>query len=133
MHFNNEDIYSAMMKRDGLQMIFDSKSYQDIRGGAEGGLDRVYRAHFGQSWQVHGRMWALLQLFCPHDFKIKPKHLHWSAYFCKNYTNESTMASFCKCTEKTLRKWVWIMMECISEYVYPHVVRLFLYFLYFFI
>jgi hypothetical protein len=47
--------------------------------------------------------------------QASPIHMLWALCFMKQYAAESVLASMCDCDEKTLRKWVWIMVEQIAK------------------
>lgn len=41
----------------------------------------------------------------------KVVHLLWTLLFLKCYSVEAVHAAICRCNEKTLRKWVWYLLE----------------------
>ena len=45
----------------------------------------------------------------------KPKHLLWAVIFLKTYTTESSLAVAIGVDEKTLRKWIFIIINAISD------------------
>ena len=45
----------------------------------------------------------------------KPKHLLWALIFLKTYSTESSLAVAIGADEKTLRKWIFIIIYAISD------------------
>jgi hypothetical protein len=44
-----------------------------------------------------------------------PKHLLWALHFLKDYGMEAVLTTFLMADEKTIRKWVWYMVEAIAS------------------
>ena len=44
-----------------------------------------------------------------------PRHLLWSLYFLKAYCTENVAAQFCKCDEKTYRKWIFEVLPRVTS------------------
>ena len=55
----------------------------------------------------------------------KPKHLLWALIFLKTYTTESSLLVAIGVDEKTLRKWIFIIIYAISDFMDDWVASLF--------
>ena len=76
-------------------------------------VGRRFSGIYGATPQLCSRIWFTASLTLPPT--TTPKHLLWALLFLKQYSNEHSMAKDCQCDEKTMRKWVWIVIECISK------------------
>jgi len=76
---------------------------------------RKFKAHFGVSPIVLSQCWKLLLPEIVADYKAQPKHLLWACMFMKLYPTESVLSSRLNCTEKSLRKWIWIIIRAIGD------------------
>ena len=74
---------------------------------------RRFKALFGASPIICAKVWTALIPSLPGS--ASPIHLLWTLYFLKQYGKEEVNASFAQCTEKTYRKWCWIMIRKIAE------------------
>jgi hypothetical protein len=74
---------------------------------------RRYKALFGASPSLCAWVWSALIPSLPGS--ASPIHLLWTLYFLKQYGKEEVNASFAQCSEKTYRKWCWIMIQKIAE------------------
>jgi hypothetical protein len=76
--------------------------------------ERRFKSAFGVSSYVCHALWNMLvDQSLPKS--ATPIHLLWTLCFMKLYTAESVLASLCGCDEKTLRKWVWTMVEQLAK------------------
>ena len=83
-------------------------------------LDRTYVSFFGVCPEVTGVIWALIKSKLTK--KLKPKHLLWSLMFLKQYSNETVLCALANTTPKTLRKWVWTVLEFLGGTLYKEMV-----------
>ena len=77
-----------------------------------------FRSAFGISSAVCSHVWEYLSSSVRKvngQEKAKPTHLLWSLMFLKTYGTEIFLCCLLKTTEKTFRKWVWIIIESISN------------------
>ena len=83
---------------------------------------RRYKSLFGCSSEITAKLWnLLLRLMSVIKLGCQPQHLLWTLLFLKQYASETVLCELCGCDEKTLRKWVWLMLDMIVE-LKPHVV-----------
>ena len=76
-------------------------------------FERRFVSNFGMSSEWVPLLWWLLMTNIP-DFPIsgvEPRHLMWTLLFMKTYDTEARLAAQCECDEKTLRKWIWRVIE----------------------
>ena len=71
-------------------------------------------ATFGVPFTVVQKCWNYI--FDSPD-NIKPIHLLWTFYFVKIYPSENFGVNLIKCSEKTFRKWVWIVLIALDVYL----------------
>ncbi|KAL6071421.1 Transposase [Balamuthia mandrillaris] len=74
---------------------------------------RSWRAHFGVSFETALVAWTQLKT-CTFERPLQAKYLLWTFYFLKVYSTEEVACSFCKCTPKTFRYWVWAIIRALS-------------------
>ena len=80
--------------------------------------EAVFRSAFGVSSDVCSHTWEYLSTsnrMVEGQKKAKPTHLLWALMFLKKYETEIFLCCLLSTTEKTLRKWVWIMIEAVSN------------------
>ena len=82
--------------------------------------DRRFRELFGTSISIVLQVWHMMDDGGLLPEKTKPKHLLWTLYFMKVYPREAPACSAVggsggAVDPKTLRKWVWLIMERIAE------------------
>ena len=79
---------------------------------------REFVSTYGVSVQVSAKIWLIIKSEIQ-DNKIakglRPCHLLWCLYFLKQYSTSTTMARYCGCSDKTFRKWTWIVIELLAE------------------
>ena len=76
-------------------------------------LPSLCRAHIGVSFLVCADLWRRLEDSNSLPTKAQPKHLIWALIKLRmNNTSKQTSVMF-KADEKTVRKWVWMMLEAI--------------------
>ena len=75
---------------------------------------RRYKASFGVTPEITQVLWESLEGI---EMKEKPmiKHLLWALLFLKVYSSEEVLSSMAETTEKTYRKWVWIILDKLNE------------------
>lgn len=76
---------------------------------------RKMRSCFGVSVHMVCTIWRILTEQEKMPDNAEPKHLFWALGFLKTYATEHSLAVWFKCDEKTLRKWVWIMIDALSS------------------
>ena len=78
---------------------------------------RRFRSIFGTTPYVCSILWDKIREF-PEEAVPKnasPRHLLWTLFFLKTYPTEASLASGVGgVDEKTVRKWIWIIIEAIS-------------------
>src|SRR5689334_5252900 len=74
---------------------------------------RRFRALFGVSFQILLSLWDILQQNAPVQFRRE--HLLWGLYFLKVYPTETVASCFFAVTEKTWRKWIFVVVQAISQ------------------
>lgn len=78
--------------------------------------DRAFREHFGCSPMVIPSLWNMLQineLLPTKDHELK--HLLWALYFMKVYPKDGPLSTALSADPKTIRRYVWPMIEAIAE------------------
>lgn len=74
---------------------------------------RRFLSMFGISPLVCSKLWVLLSQNV--ESCITPHHLMWALIFLKSYNTEEVNKSIIGSDEKTVRKWVWIVIDAISR------------------
>lgn len=74
---------------------------------------RRFLALFGVSSSICSIIWNEIESLLPDG--SSPVHLLWTLLFLKNYNTEETNRAIIKADEKTIRKWIWIMVDAISK------------------
>lgn len=74
---------------------------------------RRFKSFFGVTPTVCSIIWEQLKDELP--VGSAPKHLLWSLSFLKQYTDEHNRHSVFGDDEKTMRKWVWIFVNLLSN------------------
>jgi hypothetical protein len=103
-----------------------SRAARDImnRVGRKVGLaaveDRRFREHFGAPFEIVRMVWDMMGEGQLLPEKSEPKHLLWTLYFLKCYPKEgpgcaAVGGSKGAIDPKTMRKWVWLLLERIGE------------------
>jgi len=82
--------------------------------------DRRFREHFGAPFAIVRMVWDMLVEGGLLPKKGKPKHLLWMLYFLKCYPKESPGCAVVGGSRgaidpETMRKWVWLFLECINN------------------
>jgi len=77
---------------------------------------RIFKSHYGVNPIVVMKCWSMI-----HSLTLKASikgmkccHLLWALMFLKAYQTEMLLSSVTKATEKTSRKWVWLIVEEIA-------------------
>ena len=76
-------------------------------------FNRRFVSNFGMSSEWIPLLWWLLMTNLP-DFSasgVEPRHIMWTLFFMKTYETEARLAAQCECDEKTLRKWIWRVID----------------------
>jgi hypothetical protein len=74
-----------------------------------------FQRNFGCPPDVCRETWNMIQIKFPNS-PVKPKHLLWALYFlCKYPTQEDMLYMFDVKSEKTLCKWLIMLVEMISS------------------
>jgi hypothetical protein len=108
-----------------IESIFrrDARDIQNRTSRAVGTVameDRRFRELFGASISIVLHVWSAMEECGLLPKKSRPKHLLWTLYFLKVYPREAAGCSAVgggggAIDPKTLRKWVWLMIERIGE------------------
>jgi len=77
-------------------------------------VDEKYRAFIGISAKVTAVVWHLLSIEGGLGSAL-PFHLLWSLHFLKNYSTEFVNTSIWECSQTSIRKWTWFLIERISH------------------
>jgi len=82
--------------------------------------DRRFRGLFTARIEIVLKVWSMLLKDGMRPKKSKPKHLLWMIYFLKGHLREAPGCSAVGGSKgainpKTLRKWVWLFIECITK------------------
>ena len=82
--------------------------------------DRRFREHFGAPFEIVRMVWDMMEEVHLLPEKCEPKHLLWTLYFLKCYPKEgpgcaAVGGSKGAIDPKTMRKWVWLLLERIGE------------------
>ena len=77
-------------------------------------FDRNYRTMFGVGAIVTSDLWGLCGTRLNHISAL-PKHLLWTLAFLKVHATEAVLCSFLGCDRKTLRKWVWPVLDVVKS------------------
>jgi hypothetical protein len=76
--------------------------------------DRQFLALFGVP-PIHAyKLWRMI-IDNGNPEKIAPKHLMWALFFLRTYNREEVIATIMGVTEKTLRKWIWLVIKKLSS------------------
>ena len=75
---------------------------------------RRFNSNFGCTPSVCTSLWNRLDETNDLPRTARISHLLWSLMFLKVYATETVFASIFECDEKTLRKWIWMMIEKIA-------------------
>jgi hypothetical protein len=76
---------------------------------------RKFRSLFGCSPLVCSTMYNKLVEQNLVTEKDRVLHLMWALVFLKLYSSENALCTLLKCSEKTLRKWVWYFLDKCSQ------------------
>jgi hypothetical protein len=74
-----------------------------------------FRSAFNASPDVCSHVWEYVSYYELKPRKALPKHLLWALIFLKSYATEPFLAGLVGASEKTFRKWIWLMIETISR------------------
>jgi len=113
---NDEDTEEAVFLRDAR----DIQNRTSRCVGTAAMEDRRLRSLFGARIKIVLKIWSMLLEDGLRPKKSKPKHLLWTLYFLKVYPREAPGCSTGGGSKgaidpKTLRKWVWLFIGCITE------------------
>ena len=80
---------------------------------------RQFASFFGCTPAVAAALWNRIEKKKDEidvDPNFTPAKLLWTLLFLKTYLSETVLATLCRgCTEKTLRKWVWIGIDILGD------------------
>ena len=80
-----------------------------------------FKRTYGVSPEVCSQTWELLTLRHLVTSKARPKHLLWALVLLNIYSSEIFLSRLLMTTEKTFRKWCWVLVRSICR-LYPYVV-----------
>ena len=86
-------------------------------GGSNATQHRRFLSFYGASSRVCHQLWhLLLKAKIIAEFPaLMQEHLLWALFFLKVYGTENVQASIVGADEKTYRKWIWIVIEWMSN------------------
>jgi hypothetical protein len=112
--------------KSGMAMIIKHKALVSCRETTE--QERIFKQNFGVSPLVLAQCWKLLMSHCDElktfrarQKRLSPCHLLWACFFLKTYSKQSLNSSIAETSDKTFRKWAWIVIKLISD-LEPYVV-----------
>jgi len=73
-------------------------------------VGRTFIALFGLRPFTIFKLWRLIVEESGRDFHFSPKHLMWALLFLRTYAKEEMLATLVGVTEKTFRRWVWLIV-----------------------
>lgn len=74
---------------------------------------RRFVSLFGVSHNICSIIWRYIEPNLPNG--STPSHLLWALLFLKNYNTEEANRAIIKSDEKTIRKWIWVMIDAICR------------------
>ena len=75
-------------------------------------IERRFLSTFGVSPQIAVVLWNKIVIPLTNENKnIRIKHLLWMLMFFKLYAADEVLATLAGTTDKTFRKWVWILID----------------------
>ena len=82
--------------------------------------DRTYIANYGMNLYNLGITYNLMvssntEYYNTKEKKASTKHFLWALYFLKNYPSTDNMVAIFDTNDKTLRKWIWIVIDMIKN------------------
>ena len=80
--------------------------------------DKHFAGWFGVSSSVCKEIWCLLQRHSQQtlqETKVRRIHLLYTLLFLRQYAGERVVANMVKRTEKTVRKWIWLVIPMLSN------------------
>ena len=112
MKYTRDALLALHFKQKGLELIGASKKSRSLKV-----RDRRFKAAFGTSSMVIAILWqATKDSIAKVHPSVRDVHILWCFHFLKVYTTETVHAATLHAgDEKTLRKWVWIFLEAISN------------------
>ena len=75
---------------------------------------RAYTAVFGVNWTVTAMIWRKLVRDKVLPENARRRHLLWALAFLKQYASWDALASSLHCSNKSMRDWVWLMVEALQ-------------------
>jgi hypothetical protein len=113
---DEDDGEEAVLLRDARDI--QNRTSQCVRTATM--EDRRFRSLFRARTEIMLKVWSMLLEDGLRPKKSKPKHLLWTLYFLKVYPREAPGCSAVGGSKgaidpKTLRKWVWLFIERITE------------------
>lgn len=76
------------------------------------GLKR-FKAFYGVTPRICNVLWTLIESNSAEFFE--PKHLLWALNFLKQYNVEATSRAIFGADEKTLRKYIWLIIDLLAD------------------
>jgi hypothetical protein len=76
---------------------------------------RFFQSAYGTSPEVCSHTWDYVNHYKVVPRKASPHHLLWAMIFLKSYASEAFLSALVGTTEKTYRKWIWVMVKSISR------------------
>ncbi len=76
---------------------------------------KQFHSLYGASPFVCSLLWGMIVGFGELDPYCHPKHLMWTLLFLKTYLPETILSIMLDATEKTIRKWIWYIIDTLSD------------------
>ena len=74
-----------------------------------------FQSLYGASPLVCSILWAKIVYFGGFDPSCQPKHLLWSFLFMNCYLAENVLAVLLGADERTIRMWVWYIIDALND------------------
>jgi hypothetical protein len=119
-------VYEAMRTGDETEDAVFFRAARDIMNrtarnvGSAAMEYRRFRSFFGARYNIVKMVWDMLGEGGLRPEKCEPKHLLWALYFLKVYPREAPGCAAVGGSKgaidpKTMRKWVWLVLERIAD------------------
>lgn len=105
-------------------MIWSPKAFLALGIGIAGKLTmsgnltseyEFFKSTYGVTPDVCSHTWEYITHYRVKPKRAVPKHLLWCLIFLKTYGTETFLARIFGTTEKTYRKWTWLMVDSINK------------------
>lgn len=97
---------------DFIEAAFDIWRHKN-RNIASSTLDKRFHSYFGVDIDLCVTLWNWIDDDLPKSAFYY--HLLWALLFLKTYDSFAVLAGAVGCDEKTFQKWIWIVIEALSD------------------